>query len=311
MKVLFIDSTHESIVTNFKKSGWKVGLHYKTSREELLGLVHTYDGIIIRSRFKLDENFLRNAKRLKFIGRPGAGLENIDLAYCKKNGIAVFRSPEGNRDAVAEHAVGMILMLLNNLKRADLEVRQGVWKREENRGHELMGKTFGIIGYGYMGKAMAQRLKGFGVNVITYDKYLTNYSDEHAAQVSLDELKKQSDFISLHLPQSEETIHYLNEDFINSCSRPFYLINTARGRSVDTLAVLNAIEKGKILGACLDVLEFESSSFETSAMTNPVFQKLVENDKVLLTPHIAGWTFEADFKMGDFLSKKILNHFNN
>jgi D-3-phosphoglycerate dehydrogenase len=311
MKVLFIDNTHESITLNFKKAGWKIGMHHQTSREELLGLVHTYDGIIIRSRFKLDENFLRNAKRLKFIGRPGAGLENIDLDYCKKNDIAVFRSPEGNRDAVAEHCLGMILMMLNNLKRADYEVRQGIWNREENRGHELMGKTFGIIGYGFMGKALAQRLKGFGVEVITHDKYLTNYSDENATQVSLVELQKRSDFISLHLPQSQENMNYFNEQFIDACAKPFYLINTARGKSVDTSAVLNGIEKGKIIGACLDVLEFESSSFETSATSNPIFQKLVENDKVLLSPHIAGWTYEADFKMGDFLSKKILNHFNN
>ncbi len=311
MKVLFIDSTHESIVANFRKAGWKVGLHYHTSREELLGLVHTYDGIIIRSRFRLDENFLRNAKRLKFIGRPGAGLENIDLAYCKRNDIAVFRSPEGNRDAVAEHAMGMILTMLNNLKRADSEVRQGVWRREENRGHELMGKTFGIIGYGFMGKALAQRLKGFGVEVIAYDKYLTNYSDENAMEVSLAELQKRSDFISLHLPQSDETINYVNDQFINKCTKPFYLVNTARGKSVDTSAVLKAVENGKVLGACLDVLEFESSSFETSAIENTTFQKLVKSEKVLLSPHIAGWTFESDFKMGDFLSKKILNYFNS
>lgn len=311
MKVLFIDSTHESILSNFRKAGWKVGLHYATSREELLGLVHTYDGIIIRSRFKLDANFLRNAKRLKFIGRPGAGLENIDLDYCKKHNIDVFRSPEGNRDAVAEHTLGMVLMMLNNLKRADQEVREGIWKRPENRGHELMGKTFGIIGYGYMGKAVAQRLKGFGVEVIAYDKYLTNYSDENAKEVSLDELKKRSDFISLHLPQADETMGYLNESFITSCSKPFYLINTARGKSVDTKAVLKGIESGKVIGACLDVLEFESSSFETSAVSNPVFQELVKSDKVLLSPHIGGWTFESDFKMGDFLSKKILNHYNN
>ena len=310
MKVLFIDSTHECIARNFKNAGWKVGIHYTTSREELLGLVHSYDGIIIRSRFRLDEKFLRNAKKLQFIGRPGAGLENIDLEYCKKRNIEVFRSPEGNRDAVAEHTLGMILMMLNNLKRADAEVREGYWKREANRGHELMGKTFGIIGYGYMGKAVAQRLKGFGVEVITYDKYLTNYSDENAKEVSLVELQKRSDFISLHLPQSEENMGYLNADFINNCKKPFYLINTARGKSVVTKDVLTAIENGQIIGACLDVLEFEESSFESAVNSDPVFQELVNSDKVLLTPHIAGWTHEAEFKMGDFLSKKILAHFN-
>lgn len=311
MKIIFIDNVHDCVAQAFQKLGWTTDFHYKTSQSEIENIIHLYDGIIIRSRFKLDKVFLEKATQLKFIGRPGAGLENIDLDFAQQKNIAVFRSPEGNRDAVAEHTLGMILLMLNNLKRADEEVRNGFWKREENRGHELMGKTFGIIGYGYMGKAVAKRLSGFGVKVMAYDKYLKDFSDEFAQEVKLSELQQQSDFISLHLPQSEETIHYINKVFIEKCAKSFYLINTARGKSVVTQDVLESIEKGKILGACLDVLEFESSSFEENAFQNPIFQKLVASPKVLLSPHIAGWTHEAQFKMGDYLCKKIIAHFVN
>ncbi len=309
MKIIFIDNVHECVAKAFQQLGWTTDFHYKTPQIEIEKIIHLYDGIIIRSRFKLDKAFLEKATQLKFIGRPGAGLENIDLDFTKKNNIEVFRSPEGNRDAVAEHTLGMILMMLNNLKRADEEVRNSFWKREENRGHELMGKTFGIIGYGYMGKAVAKRLSGFGVKVIAFDKYLKNYSDEFAQEATLSELQQQSDFISLHLPQSEETLNYVDSAFIKKCAKPFYLINTARGKSVVTQDVLESIEKGKIMGACLDVLEFESSSFEESAFQNPIFQKLVASPKVLLSPHIAGWTYEAQFKMGDYLCKKIIGYF--
>lgn len=306
MRVLFIDNVHPLIAERFSKLGWQCDYMLKESREEIINAIGGYDGLVLRSRIRIDEDFLSKATNLKFIGRPGAGLENIDLDYCEAHGIKVFRSPEGNRDAVAEHAIGMILMLLNNLKRADNEVRQGIWKREENRGYELMGKTIGIIGYGYMGRAFAQRLSGFGVKVIAHDKYLSDFSDEFAQEVSLEELKRESDVISLHLPQSEETINYLDKDFIDSCSKLFYLINTARGKSVNTSDVLDAIEEGKILGACLDVLEFESSSFEQMWTGNPVFARLIESEKVVLSPHIAGWTHEAKYKLGHYLAEKII-----
>lgn len=309
MRVLFLDSVHPLVSERFLERGWKCDFKYEEPREEILKCLGDYEGLILRSRLKIDEEFLKYASKMKFIGRPGAGLENIDLNYCENNNIQVFRSPEGNRDAVAEHAVGMLLMLFNNLKRADQEVRQGIWKREENRGFELMGKTLGIIGYGFMGKAFAQRLSGFGVNVIAYDKYLDNYSDKFVNEVSLEELQKSADIISLHLPQSKETIGYLNDEFIANCSKPFYLINTARGKSVDTNALLSAMDNGKIKGACLDVLEFESSSFEQMSNENPVFQKLISSDKVILSPHIAGWTVESQFKLGHYLVEKILKAF--
>lgn len=309
MKVLIIDNVHPLIEERFTKLGWKCDLMLTASREELLKVIDQYEGLVLRSRVKIDESFLSAANNLKFIGRPGAGLENIDLNYCEQRGIEVFRSPEGNRDAVAEHAIGMLLMLFNRLKIADAEVRQGIWKREENRGYELMDKTVGIIGYGYMGKAFAQRLSGFGCQVIAYDKYLENYADEYAMEVSLEELKERADIISLHLPQSPETIHYVDDEFINDVSKPFYLINTARGKSVNTNAVLEAMDDGKMAGACLDVLEFESSSFEEMTSENPVFQRLVAHEKVLLSPHIAGWTHEAKYKLGHYLAEKIIERF--
>lgn len=306
MRVLFIDDVHPLIAERFSKLGWECEYMLNNSREEIEDVISSYDGLVLRSRIKIDKKFLEHASKLKFIGRPGAGLENIDLEYCKSQGIMVFRSPEGNRDAVAEHAIGMILMLLNNLKRADLEVRNGIWKREINRGYELKGKTVGLIGYGFMGKAFAKRLVGFGVDVIAYDKYLDDYSDEYVSEISLEQLKQRADIISLHVPQTTETIGFINENFIDSCTKPFYLINTARGKSVNTKDVLDAIDSGKIQGACLDVLEFENSSFEQMSKADPVFKRLVESKKVILSPHIAGWTYEAKYKLGHYLAEKII-----
>ena len=311
MRVLFIDDVHPLIAERFSKLGWQCDYMPEDSRTEILAVLHNYDGLVLRSRLKIDEEFLSQGAKLKFIGRPGAGLENIDLDFCNTKGIQVFRSPEGNRDAVAEQAIGMLLMLFNHLKRADSEVREGVWKREENRGYELMGKTIGIIGYGYMGRAFAQRLSGFGVEVLAHDKYLSNFSDNFASEVTLETLQKRADVISLHLPQSPETIHYINEAFIENCEKPFYLVNTARGKSVDTAAVLDAIDDGKVKGACLDVLEFESSSFEEMNQSNEVFKKLVSSEKVLLSPHIAGWTHEAKYKLGHYLAEKIIEAFGD
>jgi D-3-phosphoglycerate dehydrogenase / 2-oxoglutarate reductase len=309
MKVLFIDEVHPLVGEEFTKIGWLCDFHYKTPIEELIPKLSEFNGIIIRSRFPLNEVFLKHATNLKFIGRPGAGLENIDLEYCKQRSIEVFRSPEGNRDAVAEHAVGMLLSLFNNLNRADAEVRNGIWLREENRGHEIKGKTIGIIGYGYMGKAFAQRLKGFDCSVIAYDKYLFNFSDENASEVSLQELQEKCDVISLHTPESAETINLIDAKFLSNCKKNVFLINTARGKSLHTNDVLNAIESGKVLGACLDVLEFESTSFEQFSAENQTLKRLVACPKVILSPHIAGWTHESQFKMANVLVHKIIEAF--
>jgi D-3-phosphoglycerate dehydrogenase / 2-oxoglutarate reductase len=309
MKIMFIDEVHPLFVNEFKQLGWECHEHYSTSVEEIQQMIHLYQGIIVRSRFPLDEDFLRKATSLKFIGRPGAGLENIDVVYCEKRNISVFRSPEGNCDAVAEHTIGMLLMLLNNLKRADTEVRNGIWNREENRGYEIKGKTFGIIGFGYMGEALAQRLKGFGCRIMAFDKYKEGFGNEYVEEVSLETLRSEADIISLHTPQSNETYRLINEDFLRKCSKSIYLINTARGKSLDTKALLAAIDSGKVIGACLDVLEFESSSFMQMSANDTVLQKLLQCDKVLLSPHIAGWTHESQLKMAHFLIEKIKGAF--
>jgi len=309
MKVLFIDNVHELISQSFLKKGWTCDFRYSDSKEEIEKVIHLYDGLIIRSRFKLDQSILQKATNLKFIGRPGAGLENIDTDYCNANNIAVIRSPEGNRDAVAEHAIGSLLMLFNNLKRADSEVRKGIWLREENRGVELMGKTVGIIGFGFMGRAFAQRLQGFGVRIIAYDKFKTNYAPNYVEEVTLAILKAEADVISLHIPQTIETIGMVDASFIDSIKKPFYLINTARGKSVKLDDLKTGLEANKVLGACLDVLEYESSSFEQTGFDTATFQYLIKSEKVVLTPHIAGWTHEAKLKMGEYLRDKIFELF--
>ena len=256
MKIILIDRVHHSFIESFAKWGWEVIEAYEWSENDLLNNIEFADGIIIRSRIKLNQNILSKGINLKFIGRPGSGLENIDVEFCQLNNIKVFRSPEGNRDAVGEHIMGMLLMLLNNL-RADLQVT-GIWEREANRGIELKGKTVGIIGYGYMGSSFAEKLAGFGVEVIAYDKYKTAFSSSIVKEVSLEKLQSQSDIISLHTPLNEETIGMINREFFEKCAKPIILINSARGKSVILKDLLSAINKG-INGACLDVLEIETS----------------------------------------------------
>ncbi len=310
-KVAFLDNVHEHLQTAFLNQGWQVDTLFDLDREELKQVIGSYDGIILRSRIKMNQDFLQYATKLRFIGRPGAGLENIDLEFCEKQGIKVFRSPEGNRDAVAEQALGMLLSLFNNLNRADAEVRKGIWRREENRGVELMGKTVGIIGYGYMGAAFAQRVRCFGVEIIAYDKYKTGFGSGFVQEVSLDTLKNQADVVSLHVPQTNETIGLVNARFLSEFKKNIYLINTARGSSVVIKDLMSAITNGKVLGACLDVLEYESTSFENIASDFPSeFQQLLTSDKVLLSPHVAGWTHEAKLKMAEFLAQKIIHTFS-
>ena len=312
MKIAILDKVHPLIEEELCEKGWQCVNLFEASREELKQTIHSYQGIILRSRIKMDEDFLKEATSLQFIGRPGAGLENVALDYCEANGIKVFRSPEGNRAAVAEHAIGMLLSLFNKLKKADTEVRKGVWLREENRGVELRGKTIGIIGYGYMGRAFAQRLLGFGVQVIAYDKYLQNFGDDNVTEVSLQTIFEEAEVVSLHTPLTTETIGLVNSAFLKEFKKPIYFINTARGQSVVTKAIVDGIKAQSILGACLDVSEYESSTF-TSLETRNVPEELaylygLEN--VVLTPHIAGWTHEAKFKMADYLVKKILDEFS-
>ena len=277
--------------------------------------INQYDGIIIRSRIPLDKNFLENAQNLKFIARVGAGMENIDLETAKNLGISLINSPEGNRDSVAEHVVAMLLILMNRLFIASEEVKNGIWKREENRGDELLGKTFGIIGYGNMGKATAKRLSGFGVEVIFYD-ILPNLEDEFAKQVSLEELQERADILSLHIPLDASTEYLVDENFISKMKKNFYLVNTARGKNVKTSALVDALKSGKVKAAALDVLEYEKSSFENldistslSTRNKEDLQFLLESNQVIVTPHIAGWTHQSKEKLAQFIVDKIVQQF--
>lgn len=307
MKVLFIDTAHEILQSRLEKMGYTCDYFSDYTYEDYCNCIANYEGVIIRSKIKLDENILNKAKNLQFIGRVGAGMENIDVDQARSLGIACLNSPEGNRDAVAEQAVGMILALRNHLIKVNTEVRKGIWLRAENRGFELKGKTIAIIGYGNMGKAFAQRLSGFDMNVIAYDKYLQNYSNNYAKEARLEDVHETADIISYHVPLTSETRYMFCEEWINKMKKPFYLINTARGPVVNTKDLLAAIEKKQVLGAALDVLEFEGTSFEELNNENlpKEFSQLLDSDKVLLSPHIAGWTVESHFKLSSVIADKV------
>ena len=311
-KILAIDSNHECLNNGLREVGFIVDEDYTSPKEIIEQKINEYDGMIVRSRFPIDKDFLAKATNLKFIGRVGAGLENIDEEFAAENNIVLFNSPEGNRDSVGEHAIGMLLMLMHHLRRADNEVRNGIWKREENRGDELKGKTVGIIGYGNMGNAFARRLQGFEVNVICYD-ILPNKGNEFAKQVSLEEFFEQADVVSLHTPQTPETMQMINAEFISNFKKPFYFVNTARGKSVVTKDLVDAMKTGKILGAALDVLEFEKSSFEKLVASElpEEFQYLIQADNVVLAPHIAGWTHQSKVKLAEFIRDKIIDWKDN
>lgn len=311
-KILAIDSNHECLNNGLREAGFIVDEDYTSPKEIIEQKINEYDGMIVRSRFPIDKYFLAKATNLKFIGRVGAGLENIDEEFAAENNIVLFNSPEGNRDSVGEHAIGMLLMLMHHLRRVDKEVRNGIWKREENRGDELKGKTVGIIGYGNMGNAFARRLQGFEVNVICYD-ILPNKGNKFAKQVSLEEFFEQVDVVSLHTPQTPETMQMINAEFISNFNKPFYFVNTARGKSVVTKDLVEAMNTGKILGAALDVLEFEKSSFEKLVASElpEEFQYLIQADNVVLAPHIAGWTHQSKVKLAEFIRDKIIDWKNN
>ena len=309
MRILFIDSNHPLLQQTLEKGGHVCDLHYTWSKEEILSQIHHYDGIVIRSRIKITKEIIDKAIRLKFIARAGAGMENIDTTYAESKGITCLHAPEGNRDAVAEHALGMLLSLFNNLCRSNKEIREAKWIREGNRGVELMGKTVGIIGYGNMGSAFAARLSGFGVQVIAYDKYKKGFDSDSIKEVSLERIFEETDVLSLHTPLTEETQYLVNDAFINKFRKNIYIVNTARGKSLNTADLVKNIQSGKVLGACLDVLEYEVTSFENldTATLPQAFQYLIQSDKVMLSSHIAGWTYESNEKIARILAEKILN----
>ncbi|WP_312074781.1 2-hydroxyacid dehydrogenase [Chryseobacterium sp.] len=308
MRILLLDKNHPLITEQLLAKNFILEEDFTSSYDEVCAKIENYDGVIIRSRIPLDKNFLEKAKNLKFIARVGAGMENIDIPIAKKLGIQLINSPEGNRDSVAEHVVGMLLILMNRLFIASQEVKSGIWLREENRGDELLGKTVGLIGYGNMGKATAKRLSGFGCKVIFHD-ILPDLSDEFATQVSLEELKEQAEVLSLHIPLTEETHYLIDEKFITEMKNNFYFVNTARGKNVETKSLVKSIQSGKVRGACLDVLEYEKASFEKLESENEDLNFLLHSEKAIVTPHIAGWTHQSKEKLAQVIVDKILAGF--
>ena len=307
MKILFIDTVHPLLKQELEKENHICDSAYNKSKTEIQQIISNYQGIIIRSRFKIDKQFIDCGSNLKFIARAGSGLENIDVEYAENKNIHCYNAAEGNRQAVAEHALGMLLSLFNNLNNADQEVREGKWERERNRGIELAGKTVGIIGYGNNGSAFAEVLKGFNVKILAYDKYLTNYPQES----SMETINKEADIISLHVPLTDETTYLVDDNFIKRFVKNFYLINTARGKCVNTKHLVKALENKKIKGACLDVLEYEKTSFENlskDGLTSDM-QYLMNAQNTILSPHIAGWTAESNVKIAEVLLNKFTSDF--
>ena len=312
MKILHLDTNHPILIEQLNSLGFTNDEDYTSSKAEIIAKIHLYDGLIIRSRFSIDASFLEKGKNLKFIGRVGAGLENIDCSYTKNNGITLIAAPEGNRNAVGEHTLGMLLSLFNKLNKANGEIKKGQWLREENRGVELDGKTVGVIGYGNMGKSFAKKLRGFNVEVLCYD-LKPNVSDDCCKQVSLREFQQKVDVLSLHTPQTELTRNMVNTNFIQSFKKNFWLLNTARGTSVVTKDLVIALKSGKILGAGLDVLEYEKASFEnlfTNDKIPKAFQYLINSNNVLLSPHVAGWTIESKEKLAQTIVDKIKKNYS-
>ncbi|WP_420551787.1 2-hydroxyacid dehydrogenase [Tenacibaculum aiptasiae] len=317
MKILHLDSNHSLLLNQLNDLGFINEEDYISTKSEIEAKIHQYGGVIIRSRFTIDQQFLDKATNLKFIGRVGAGLENIDCNYAEEKGVYLISAPEGNRNAVGEHTLGMLLSLFNKLNKADAEVRKGKWLRENNRGIELDGKIVGLIGYGNMGKAFAKKLRGFDVEVICYD-IKPNVGDENCKQVSLEELQEKADILSLHTPQTELTINMVNSTFINQFSKPFWVLNTARGKSIVTEDLVEALKNKKVLGAGLDVLEYEKKSFENLFQKKDIsgkvemaeaFQYLINAENVILSPHVAGWTIESKEKLAQTIVDKIKTKF--
>lgn len=309
MKVLFADSAHPLLAETLVRYGIEC-YHPDLTRDTAMSILHQYDGVVIRSRFKFDREMLEAGKQLKFIARVGAGMENIDVQYAESLGIVCLNAPEGNRNAVGEHAMAMLLALLNHLIRADREVREGHWLREENRGYEIEGKTVAIIGLGNNGSAFAKKLLGFDCRVIAYDPFIETTDLKNVELCSMEEVFKEADIVSLHVPLKEDTHYLVDKNWIEKFQKPFWIINTARGKCLKTSDLIDALKSGRVLGAALDVLEFEALSFEKADTAPAEFQWLTQSDKVVLSPHIAGWTHESNTKMARILASKILAKLN-
>ena len=301
-KVLFIDTTHKYLIDQLEKKNIVCDFEFSKTKSQIEKIIAKYDGIVIRSRFKIDKKFIDAAKKLKFIARAGSGLENIDTKYAEQKKIKCINAAEGNKQAVAEHALALILNLFNKINQANNELKSGKWLREENRGIELSGKKIGIIGFGNTGSSFVNLLKNFDLEILVYDKYKQNYEYKS----SLEEIFKKAEILSLHVPLNDETKKYIDKSFINKMKKPFYLINTSRGQCVDTKALIRGIKENKVKGACLDVFEHEKTSFE-KLKRNRDLTFLLNSNKTILTPHIAGWTTESYFKIAKILSEKIIS----
>ncbi|HNZ43671.1 MAG TPA: NAD(P)-dependent oxidoreductase [Bacteroidales bacterium] len=311
MKILIASKIHPFFVEKMQQTGHECDVKILKNSQELEPLIAGYHGVVVNSRFIIDKELVDKATQLKFLARIGSGMESIDTEYLDQKGIRWFNSPEGNRQAVGEHTLGLLLNLLNKITLADRQVRGGLWIREENRGTELPGKTVAIIGYGNMGSAFSRCLLGFDMNVIAYDKYKFGYSDENVCEKSLEEVFEQADIVSMHVPLTDETHYMVDDSFINSFRKNIYIINTSRGRVLRTADLVENLKSGKVLGAALDVLEYESASFEKIGLEKfpEPMQYLVEAENVILTPHIAGWTVESNVKHALVLAEKILKAF--
>jgi len=301
-KILIVDDLHPVFIELVSKIGYSCDYRPEIKAADILPIIGNYTGLVMRSKFKLDQQYLEAGKNLRFVCRAGAGMDNIDEAYAAQRGIILLNAPEGNMDAVGEHAIGLLLALMNNFILADAQIRNGSWLREANRGFELKGRTIGIIGYGFMGHSFARKLSGFGVNVIAYDKYKTGFSDIYAREVSMEEIVKQSDVLSLHIPLTKETDGLIDDEYLFHFKKSIFLINTSRGRTIKVASLLNALRSGKILGAGLDVLEVEKFP---ALGAQPWYQELKESNRVVLTPHVAGWTRESYRKISEVMAEKL------
>ena len=309
MKILHIDSNHPTLISTLKNNGYINDLDISSSKEEIIKIIKDYDGLILRSRFKIDKDFIDNASNLKFIARVGSGLENIDCNYAKSKNIEVISSPEGNSNAVGEHAMGLLLSLLNNINTSSNQVKEGLWFREKNRGFEIEGKTVAIFGMGNTGKSFAKKISSFNCKVFFYD-IDEKIKSKYAKKSSLDFLYKNADIVSLHLPHTIKNTDLFNKEFIQKFDKPFWLINTSRGKIVNTPDLVDALNEKKILGAGLDVIDIESSSFNNiEKELNPYFYELINLKNVIITPHIAGLTFESNVKLSQIIIDKIESYF--
>ena len=304
-KCLIIDDLHGCIIPLLEEVGYAVDYRPGLSRLEVLSCIADYEGLIVRSKLAVDQELIGAAPNLRFVGRAGAGLDQLDVDALTARNIAILNAPEGNRDALAEHLVGMLLSLLNHIHRADQQVRAGTWDREGNRGVELMGKTVGLVGYGYMGQAFAQRLSGFGVTVLAYDKYRKDYSDRYATEVTMDGLCERAEVLSFHVPLTEETHHLVDELYLDRFQKDIYLLNSARGKIMTLATLADAIARGKVRGAALDVLESEPPA-KMPPEQRHYFDKLSQSGRVLFTPHVGGWTHESYEKISRVLAQKIV-----